>query len=82
MSRTRLYEVSGFVPFEAPHWGTAYIEAASPEDAKAVLLTILSDEKTRPETVWGDGDDGWGEADWKATEVTHPFRFVLGGGCR
>ena len=77
-----IYIISDFT--DAPHWDVAFIEAESPQDAAAKLLTILRDENQRPDTVWGydEPEPFVDPAKWRVAEAARPLRFVLGGGCR
>lgn len=77
-SVSTIWAISQFDDYDAPHWGVAYIEADTAEEAKAALLALLSSED-KPDTVWADEFD---PNDWDVREVKRPFRFVLGKGCR
>lgn len=74
-----VYVISGFSGDDAPHWDEAFIEAESEAAARAILSAILSDEKTRPDTLWATS---FTPSAWRVREANRPLRFVLGGGCR
>lgn len=74
-----IWAIREFDDDDAPHWGVAYVEADTAEEAKAALLALLSNEDKKPDSVWADEFD---PNDWVVRKAERPFRFVLGKGCR